>query len=99
MSKAFGKIFGGGKPQQLQQPTAFETRPEFAQQAFQQAIEAGQAIPTSTFAPAGLTGQQQSALGTLEAGLQPTSAEQFQQGLSTFGDPFEQQVICGNLTL
>ena len=60
---------------------------------FQQAIEAGQAIDPSVFAPAGLTGQQETALGALESGLQPTSPEAFQTGLATFGDPFQEQVI------
>lgn len=88
MSKLFGS-----KSRPVTQPTTFETLPGFGRQAFQQAVEAGQEIPTSAFAPAGLTGQQQAALSTLEGGLQPFTPEQFQTQLSTFQDPFEEQVV------
>jgi hypothetical protein len=88
MSKVFGK-----KARPVTQPTTFETLPAFARQALEQAVTAGQEIPVSAFAPAGLTGQQQAALGTLEGGLQPFSPEQFQTQLATFQDPFEEQVV------
>lgn len=88
MSKLFGS-----KARPVTQPTGFETLPQFARSAFEQAVEQGQGIPTSAFAPAGLTGQQQSALGTLQAGLGPTSPQAFQTGLETFGNPFEEQVV------
>lgn len=88
MSKLFGK-----KAKQVTQPTGFETLPDFAQGAFRQAVESGQGIGQEAFTQAGLTDPQQAALGTLEGGLQPFSAEQFQTQLGTFQDPFEEQVI------
>lgn len=86
------KIFGS-KARPVAQPTGFETLPGFARGAFEQAIDVGRGIPASAFAPAGLTGQQQAALGTLESGLQPFTPEQFQTQLATFQDPFEEQVV------
>lgn len=94
MSKAFGSIFGKD-PQPVQQPTGFQTLPRFAQEAFEESVTRGRELAQQPelFAPAPLTGQQQAALGALEAGLTPFSAQQFQQGLQTFQDPFEEQVV------
>lgn len=86
-------LITGKKARPIRQPTSFQTLPGFARGGFEQAVEAGQAVPTGAFAPAGITGQQQAALGTLEAGLGFTTPQAFQAGLSTFGDPFEEQVI------
>ena len=76
-------------------PTTFATLPEFGQEAFEQAVTGAQGLAEQPglFAPEGLTPEQQASLGTLTSGLQPTSPEAFQTGLSTFGDPFQEQVI------
>jgi len=76
-------------------PTSFASLPGFGQEAFQQAVTGAQQLAgqPDVFAPVGLTPEQQASLGTLTAGLQPTSPEAFQQGLTTFGDPFQEQVI------
>lgn len=78
-----------------QTPTGFGSLPGFGQQGFENLIQRGTDLSqdTSLFAPPGLTGQQEAALGTLEQGLQPISPEQFQTGLATFSNPFEEQVV------
>jgi len=91
-----GNLFGTQETTTEQRaPTGFQSLPGFGQEAFEQAITTGQelAAQPGLFAPAGLTAQQQQALGTLSSGLSPTSPEAFQRGLSTFGDPFQEQVI------
>lgn len=97
MSKAFGNFFGGGKPRQVTQPTAFGTLPGFAQGAQEQAFDIATGIPQQAFQEAPITSEQQASLDVLSQGLQPTSAGQFQQGLSTFGDPFQEQVIQNSI--
>lgn len=94
MSKTFGKVFGS-KPKTITQPTGFETLPGFAREALEGAVTRGEelSLDPSLFAPAGLVPQQQQALAALSAGIAPTSPEAFQQGLTTFGDPFEEQVV------
>jgi len=76
-------------------PTGFASLPKEAQQAFLDSLARGEelSLDTSLFAPAAITGEQQSALATLTSGLTPTSAPQFQQGISTFSDPYEEQVV------
>lgn len=99
MGGGFGGFFGGGEPAKEVEtetaPTGFETLPDFGQEAFRQAFEQGTGFAgtADAFAPASLLPQQQAALETLGAGLLPTSAQQFATGLSTFGDPFEEQVV------
>ena len=75
--------------------SGFSALPQFAQDAFKQTVSTGTdlAANPSMFAPAGLTPEQLASLSTLTQGLSPTSSSQFQTGLSTFGDPFEEQVI------
>lgn len=76
-------------------PTGFATLPKEAQQAFLDSLARGEelSLDTSLFAPAPITSEQQAALATLTSGLTPTSASQFQQGISTFSDPYEEQVV------
>ena len=95
MGKTFGGLFGSPSRQQSTTPTGFQSLPGFGREAFEDVIRRGTALSQQPelFAPPDLTAQQQAALGTLEAGLQPISAEQFQTGLATFQDPFEQQVV------
>ena len=97
MPKLFESLFGAPSKSftSSQAPTGFESLPEFGQTAFEQALSRGTVLSEQTdlFAPAGLTPEQRASLSTLSAGLQPTSPEQFQTGLSTFGDPFQEQVI------
>ena len=94
MSSAFGKLFGS-KQKQITQPTGFGTLPGFAQEATEQAVTTGQELAQQPglFAPADLTPEQRASLETLTAGLQPTTPEAFQTGISTFSDPFQEQVI------
>lgn len=92
MSKGFGKVFGS-KEKQFTQPTTFETMPTFARKAMERAIATGQDVPTDAFRGADLTEEQQLALSTLASGLQPTSAERFQEGISTFMNPYDEQVV------
>lgn len=94
MSDTFGKLFGS-KQKQITQPTGFETLPGFARSATEQAVTTGQELAQQPglFAPADLTPEQRASLETLTAGLQPTTPEAFQTGLTTFGDPFQEQVI------
>lgn len=93
MSKLFGK--SSKTTQSSTTPTAYETLPDYAQQLFESLVSQGQnlATDTSLFTEAGLTDEQQSALSTLVKGLSPTSAQDFQSSLSTFYDPYEEQVV------
>lgn len=95
MPKLFESIFGGPSKATTAAPTGFGSLPEEGQQAFRDVLSRGTALSEQPglFAPAGLTPEQQQALGTLTGGLQQTSPEAFQQGLTTFGDPFQEQVI------
>lgn len=98
MSKAFGGLFGSS-PKPVQQRTAFETLPGFAREAFKGAVTRGVdlADQPALFEPAALTGLQEDALATLGQGLSPITAEQFQAGLQTFQNPFEEQVVQSTL--
>ena len=95
MPKLFESIFGSGSKSVSSTPTGFGTLPGEGQQAFRDVLSRGTELSQdpSLFAPAGLTPEQQTALSSLTAGLDPTSPEAFQTGLSTFGDPFQEQVI------
>ncbi|HUV84252.1 MAG TPA: hypothetical protein VMV86_01000, partial [Methanosarcinales archaeon] len=91
------KLFGGTDKgfSSSSAPTGFESLPEFGKKAFEEAVARGSELSQDSgiFAPASLTGGQQAALSSLQQGLSPTSPDQFQQGLATFGDPFEEQVV------
>lgn len=91
----FGKLFGSPSKSSSSTPTGFASLPAFGQEAFRQAVERGTALSEneSLFSPAGLTSEQQAALATLSQGLAPTSAEQFQTGIQTFSNPFENAVV------
>lgn len=95
MAKLFETIFGKASKSTQSTPTSFATLPQFGQDAFKQALERGTALSqdSSLFAPAGLRPEQLAALSSLTAGLDPTSPEAFQTGISTFSDPFEEQVV------
>ncbi len=95
MPKLFESLFGAPSKSVQSTPTGFGSLPGFGQEAFKGTLQRGTELSQdpSLFAPAGLTPEQTASLGTLTAGLQPTSPEQFQTGLSTFGDPFQEQVI------
>lgn len=94
MSSAFGKVFGS-KRKTVTQPTTFGTLPQFGQEAIEDVTARGQALSQDPglFAPAGFTPEQQQAMQFFGQQVSPVTSEQFQQGLSTFGDPFEEQVI------
>jgi len=97
MPKLFASIFGAPSTstQSSNTTSGFSALPQFGQDAFKQAISTGTSLAAdpSIFAPAGLTPEQQASLSTLTQGLNPTSPEAFQAGLSTFGNPYEEQVI------
>jgi len=104
MSKLFGKLFGGGKRKPLTRATSFETLPGFAQDVSREAAEAqqqailqarGLATQPGLFGAVGFTPEQEQAAQFFGQEVAPTTAAQFQQGLSTFGDPFEEQVVQG----
>ncbi|CAB4214637.1 hypothetical protein UFOVP1454_57 [uncultured Caudovirales phage] len=101
MPGLFGSLFGSPSSgtQSSNQASGFSALPQFGQDAFKQAVERGTALSQdpSMFAPAGLTPEQTASLATLSAGLQPTSPGQFQTGLSTFGDPYNEQVIQNSI--
>ncbi len=90
-----GSDMVGEAPKPVVAPTGFGTLPQFGQDAFQQAINTGTTLSQnpSMFAPAGLTPEQLASLSTLSQGLNPISQEQFQQGISTFSNPYENQVV------
>lgn len=76
-------------------PTSFDSLPQEAKDAFLDSLARGEelSLDSSLFTPASLTGEQEAALATLSSGLSPTSAADFQTGINTFSDPFEEQVV------
>ena len=95
MPKLFESLFGSPSKSVQSTPTGFGSLPQFGQEAFEGTLGRGTELSQdpSLFAPAGLTPEQQASLSTLSGGLGQTSPEAFQTGLSTFGDPFQEQVI------
>lgn len=89
-----GSLFGGSKSSSST-PTSFKSLPQEAQAAFQRALERGEelSLNESLFTQPGITSQQQGALNTLQNLSSPISAGQFQQGLQTFYNPYEEQVV------
>lgn len=91
-----GKIFGGSKSKATSRtPTGFQSLPRFAREAFEEAVQRGTELSQdpSLFAPPSLTGEQQQALSALSTQLDPTTPAEFQAGLETFFNPFEEQVV------
>ena len=94
----FGEFFMGAPSKSFsssQTPTTFNTLPKEAQDAFLNALSQGSALAenTSLFSPASLTQEQTNALSTLSSGINPTSSADFQSGIDTFSNPFENQVV------
>lgn len=91
----FGKQLFGGSESSSTTPTSFGSLPEEARNAFLDALSRGEelSLDESLFTQPQLTGTQQSALSSLQSGTQSTSAGQFQSGLNTFFNPFEEQVV------
>jgi hypothetical protein len=97
MPKFMEFVFGSPSKssQSSSTPTGFNSLPKQAQDAFLKALETGTSLSgdTGMFAPAGLTGEQNTALAALLKGLQPTSVSDFQAGINTFSNPYEEQVV------
>ncbi len=95
MPKLFEGLFGAPSKSVSSTPTAFGTLPGFGKEGFEDVIGRGTELSQDPglFAPAGLTPDQLASLSTLRGGLQQTSPEAFGAGLSTFQNPFEEQVV------
>ncbi len=88
-------LFGKRSQATSTSPTGFGTLPGFGQEAFRDVIQRGTALSEQPdlFRTPDLTAQQQQALDVLSSFTGPTTPEQFQAGISTFSDPFEEQVV------
>jgi len=94
MSGVFGNLFGE-QPQQVTQPTAFQTLPVEVQRTIEAAQTRGLELGgrPELFAPAALQPQQLQAIEQLGGLAQPLTQEQFQTGVGTFFNPFQEQVL------
>src|SRR5882672_10514434 len=97
MSGAIGNLFGSkGTPSSSQQPTGFNTLPQFGQDAFKQGVTGIQNLATSNpdiFAPAPINSTQQAGFNLVNQGFQPTNSSTFGSNLSMFMNPYTQDVV------
>ena len=96
MGDVFGDLFGSD-PEQVKQPTGFQTLPGFARDAFESSVgRAGElSQQPGLFGPSPLTSQQQQAIGQISGLSNAFTPQGFQQQLSTFQNPFTENVIGG----
>ena len=100
MSNLGKALFGGSESKSnTTTPTGFNSLPAQARQAYLDALSRGEelSLDESLFMQPELTGTQQSALSTLQGLSAPTSASQFQSGLETFYNPYEEQVVQNSI--
>lgn len=97
MSGAIGNLFGSkGTPSSSQQPTGFNTLPQFGQDAFKQGVTGIQGLATNSpdlFAPAPLNSTQQAGFDLVNQGFQPTNSSTFGSNLSMFMNPYTEDVV------
>jgi hypothetical protein len=105
MSSLFGKLFGS-KQKTVTQPTQFQTMPEFARIAMEEAVARGSQVGQDAFVPAGFTPSQMQAQQFLsQAGPQLAEApaiDRFNIGevtgdMGAFMNPYEEQVVANTL--
>lgn len=103
MSGGLTSIFGGGRSrsqqQIVQQPTAFQSLPGFAQDAFRTSVERGTSLAgqPELFAPVDFTPQQLQAAGQIEQLAGAFEPGAFQERISLFQDPFTENVLEGTI--
>jgi len=95
VSKTFGKLFGDKDKQVVtsQTPTGFNSLAPEAQKMYTTALQNAQGLTAQNFSPAPITAQQQQAADYFGTPINQISPEQFNTGLSTFMNPYDEQVI------
>lgn len=95
----FGSPSESKSEQSSAQPTSWNTLPQFAQSAFQDAVTRAQTASQnpSMFAPAALNEDQLKAASMIREGYTPIDANSFGSALQTFQNPFEEQVVQNSL--
>jgi hypothetical protein len=98
MSKGFGKVFGDGDAKKMttgSTPTSFKSLPKEVQTAMLNMTKRGEQISLdpSIFQSAPITSQQQQAADYFGTPISAVTPEEFQQGLATYTNPFEEQVL------
>jgi hypothetical protein len=96
MSKTFGKIFGSGKSQPVlsgSAPTGYESLSPEAKKTYDLALKNAGSLTAQNFAPAPVTAEQQQAAQYFGTPISTITPQEFQSGLSTFTNPYEEQVL------
>lgn len=95
MSKTFGKLFGSSEKQYSSSstPTGYGSLSPQAQNTYDTALKNAQGLTAQNFAPADFTPQQLQAANYFSTPVSTITPEQFQSGISTFSNPFEEQVL------
>lgn len=94
MSKTFGALFGkSGSQQTSSTPTGYESLSPEAQKVYTQSLQGAQGLTAQNFAPAATTPEQLKAAQYFSTPVSAVTPEQFQAGISTYTNPFEEQVL------
>lgn len=99
MTQVVGNLFG--KPAQntsdQQSTTGFSALPQFGQDAYKQAVTGIQGLASnpSLFAPSGFNATQQQGFDLANQGFTPINAQTFGDNLSTFMNPYTNDVVNG----
>lgn len=98
MSNTFGKLFGGSDKTIAQQtPTGYASLSPVAQQTYDQSLQGAQGLTSQNFSPAAFTPQQLQAAQYFGTPLSPISPDQFNNSLSTYTNPYDQQVLQNSI--
>lgn len=95
MSKSFGKLFGSPSKsyQTSSTPTGYNSLSPQAQKTYDLALQNAGSLTADNFAPAPNTSEQLQAADYFAKPINTINQEQFNNGISMFSNPFEEQVL------